>query len=824
MEARRIHLNGIVQGVGFRPHVVRCARALGCTGWVLNDSHGVEIQIQHEDDSVLDEFEKTLVDDAPAAARILEISSQASAFEDLLDFSIRASARDEHTSTLVSPDLATCDACVSELFDPQDRRYHYPFINCTNCGPRFTIIEELPYDRPVTSMSAFEMCPQCAAEYADVANRRYHAQPDACFDCGPRLWWVENTGDEPSGGFPLVETVLTPRGNPPDGSRPEAVLEGGRASRGDAHSITVSEAVLEGGFDDEGTLILERQHLAREESDAIIGYAAQQLRAGDVLAIKGLGGWHLACDACNEEAVAHLRVRKHRPSKPLAVMVRDLDMARTYARVSDEEAALLESPARPIVLLERVPDSPIAANVAGDLPEIGLMLPATPLQHLLMHELDTPLVMTSGNRSGEPIVATDCEAFDALGHIADGFLGNNRAIVARYDDSVARITDDGSVQMIRRARGYAPTPLILGRDGGTGLTSHESQRDVSPVPPSRAVPIIFAAGPEQKATFTFLDDEHAYISQHLGDLEHLGTMRAWHQARERYEQLFDTHPQVIACDMHPEYLASKWAREYACEHDLPLIEVQHHHAHIASVLGENELQGPVIGIALDGTGYGTDGTIWGGEILIATRGEFERFWHLPGFSLPGGAAAILNPERTAYALLKAYGELDDAFFGQFSLDNPQFASFLECLENRTLLDQMIEKGINSPFCSSTGRLFDAASALLGICTHPGYDGEAACLLEAAAWRNDDEHPLTARAFHEGLINAIIEQTLRARSETGINDIALSGGCMVNRILFSQLRERLGDLGFTIYSNRELPPNDGCISYGQAIVACARLEE
>ena len=782
MQARRIHLNGIVQGVGFRPHVVRCARALGCTGWVLNDSHGVEIQIQHEDDGVLDEFEKTLVDDAPAAARILETSAQASVFEDLLDFSIHASARDEHTSTLVSPDLATCDACVSELFDPQDRRYHYPFINCTNCGPRFTIIEDLPYDRPMTSMGTFEMCPQCATEYADVANRRYHAQPDACFECGPRLWWV-GTNSEAERALPLVETVLTPRGN--------------------ALSASVSEAVLEGGFDDEGTLILERQHLTREESDAIIGYAAQQLRAGDVLAIKGLGGWHLACDACNEDAVGRLRTRKHRPSKPLAVMVRDIEMAHAYAKVSEREAELLESPARPIVLLEREPDSPIAANVTGDLPEIGLMLPATPLQHLLMHELDTPLVMTSGNRSGEPIVATDHETFDALGNIADGFLGNDRAIVARYDDSVARIADDGSIQMIRRARGYAPAPLIL-------------------VP---SASVILAAGSEQKASFTFLADERAYVSQHLGDLEHLGAMHAWHQARERYERLFDMHPQVIACDMHPEYLASKWAREYAREHDLPLIEVQHHHAHIASVLGENKLQGPVLGIALDGTGYGTDGTIWGGEILIATRGEFERFWHLPGFSLPGSAAAILNPERTAYALLKAYGELDDPFFGQFSLDNPQFASFLERLENRTLLDQMIEKSINSPLCSSTGRLFDGASALLGICAHPGYDGEAACLLEAAAWReHDDTRPLTARAFHEGLINAIIEQTLRARSETGINDIALSGGCMVNRILFSQLCERLGDLGFTVYTNRELPPNDGCISYGQAIVACARLEE
>lgn len=761
MQARRIHLNGIVQGVGFRPHVVRCARALECTGWVLNDSHGVEIQVQHESDGVLDDFEKTLVDDAPAAACILQISSQANACENLPGFSIRASTHDDHASTLVSPDLATCDACVSELFDPQDRRYRYPFINCTNCGPRFTIIEDLPYDRLVTSMSAFEMCPQCAAEYADVADRRYHAQPDACFDCGPRLFFMDAGAD------------------------------------------------TESGFDDDGALILERRHLTREESDAIIAQACERLRAGDVLAIKGLGGWHLACDACNEGAVGRLRTRKRRPSKPLAVMVRDLDMARVHAKVSEREASLLESPARPIVLLERKPGSPIAMNVAGDLPEIGIMLPATPLQHLLMHELDTPLVMTSGNRSGEPIVATDREALDALRHIVDGFLGNNRAIVARYDDSVMRIDADGEEQMIRRARGYAPAPLIL-------------WRDVSPVPPS---PTIFATGSEQKATFTFLDGKRAYVSQHLGDLEHLGAMRAWEEARERYERLFDTHPQVIACDMHPEYLASKWARDYAHEHDLPLIEVQHHHAHIASVLGENELQGPVIGIALDGTGYGTDGTIWGGEILVAARGEFERFWHLPGFALPGGAAAILNPERTAYALLRAYSELSDPFFGQFALDNPQFANFFEHLENRALLDQMIDKGLNTPVCSSAGRLFDGVSALLGICAHPGYDGEAACLLEAAAWRErESDSPLTARTFHEGLTGAIIEQTVRAHDETGIRNIALSGGCMVNRILSSQLRERLGDLGFEVYVNRDLPSNDGCISYGQAIVCRARLEE
>lgn len=789
MQARRIHLNGIVQGVGFRPHVARCARMLGCTGWVLNDTHGVEIQVQHEDAAVLDAFENVLVESAPAAARILSCLSQASPCEEFDDFTIRASAHDEHASTLVSPDLATCDACASELFDPSNRRFHYPFINCTNCGPRFTIIEKLPYDRPATSMGMFAMCPQCAAEYADEADRRYHAQPDACFECGPRLWWMENV--KMSGASPLVETVLTPRGDAP----------------------LISEEISKNcSFDANGALLLNCPHLTREESDAIIAHACERLKASDVLAIKGLGGWHLACDACNKEAVERLRTRKRRPSKPLAVMVRDVDMARAYAHVSDDEAALLASPARPIVLLKRTNTSPIAANVAGELPEIGLMLPATPLQHLLMHELDCSLVMTSGNRSGEPIVATDAEALDTLGHIADGFLGNNRAIVARYDDSVARITDDGEVQMVRRARGYAPMPLLDGCVAGSDPLTHP-------------IPIIFAAGPEQKATFTFLKGERAYVSQHLGDLEHLGATDAWEEARTRYERLFDTRPQVIACDMHPEYLASKWARTYASEHDLPLIEVQHHHAHIASVLGENNLQGPIIGIALDGTGYGTDGTIWGGEILIASRTEFERFWHLPSFVLPGGAAAIRNPERTAYALLKAYGELDDPFFGQFALDNPQFAGFLEGLENRELLDQIIDKGINTPACSSAGRLFDGVSALLGICTQPGYDGEAACLLEAAAWYDDsDAHPLTARAFHEGLTDAIIEQAVRARSETGIESVALSGGCMVNRILSSRLRERLVDLGFTVYVNRELPPNDGCISYGQAIVARARLEE
>ena len=774
MQAREIQVNGIVQGVGFRPHVARLARRLCCTGWVLNSAHGVSIHVENANAAVLERFEHELVATAPAAARILKFDACDVPPTGFHAFSIRASQHDKTKSTLVSPDLACCDECTRELFDPDDRRFHYPFINCTNCGPRFTIIDDLPYDRPVTSMRAFAMCPDCAAEYADDTNRRYHAQPDACFACGPRLWWAD--ADEAAANI----------------REPGAFVEGG--------------------------LLIQPAQITREQSDALIGHAAERLDAGDVLAIKGLGGWHLCCDATNEEAVARLRARKHRPSKPLAVMVRDLEACRRIVRMTDDEAEALTGVARPIVLLARETTDPLARGIAADLPEIGIMLPATPVQHLLMHAIDRPLVMTSGNRSGEPIVARDQDAFEALSGIADGFLGNNRAIVARYDDSVLRIGAQGRVQMIRRARGYAPLPLLL--DGHLPKAAFESAAPLS------AHATVFAAGPEQKSTFATLAGKRVFVSQHLGDLEHRGAWQAWEDARQRYERLFDTHPDALACDMHPDYLSSKWAREQAAEHELALIEVQHHHAHIASVLGETGQYGPVIGIALDGTGYGSDATIWGGELLIATRADFERFWHLPTFKLCGGAAAIRHPMRTAYALLRAYDMVDD----------PQFAPFLERLENRALLDQMMDKDINSPLCSSAGRLFDGVAALLGICSEPGYDGEAACLLEAAALCerrstgpaasavSSAHGPLTAWSFHEKLIGAIINQTLEARAATGLRKVALSGGCMVNRIVSAQLEERLNDLGFDVLVNRELPPNDGCIAYGQAIVAAARLEE
>ena len=771
MEHAHIHINGIVQGVGFRPFVARLARELGVRGTVLNSTSGVDVQAWGSAQQ-LEELVRRIRSDAPPAALILSLlSTPVPGGEPAPQgFQIVPSAADSSRSTLVSPDLATCPDCLAELLDPRDRRYRYPFINCTNCGPRFTIINDLPYDRPLTSMAPFAMCPSCADEYACEEDRRYHAQPDACFSCGPML----------RGGSPCSQPAVS-----------------------------------------------------RSESDALVEEAAQRLLAGQVIAVKGLGGWHLSADATNQQAVQALRERKRRPSKPLACMVATLDDARALCQVSEEEAALLESPAHPIVLMPRREGAQLASGVAGELPELGLMLPSTPLQHLLCRAVGRPLVMTSGNRSGEPIVAGDEEAAEALGHIAEWFLGNNRAIVARYDDSVARVLADGRTQMVRRARGYAPAPLFI-----------------PGAQPEAGEPVVFAAGPEQKATFCLLKDERAFVSQHLGDLESLGAWQAWDEARLRYQRLFGLEPAALACDLHPEYLSSKWAREQAAQRGLPLVEVQHHHAHIASVMGEHGLEGPVLGVALDGTGYGTDGTVWGCELLLATRTGFERLWHLPAFALPGGAAAIRDPRRTAFSLLRAAGLEGDQ----------RFAAFLEALPNRTLMGQMLDKGINSPLCSSAGRLFDGMAALMGLVQEAGYDGEPACLLEARARQEllsdgcaglfgpgvelpaqllepgqgptllrwllapSSSAPLAASGLHARLAAVIIAECEAASERTGIRQIALSGGCMVNRLLCSLLTQGLESRGFDVYLNRELPPNDGCIAYGQAVVARARLME
>ena len=799
IEALDIRVRGIVQGVGFRPFVYRLARRYVINGWVLNDLDGVLIHAEGET-QLLDEFVTELHMNPPAAAVVREVELKEVPLQDCTRFEIRESqADDADEGTLVSADLATCDDCLHELFDPDDRRYRYPFINCTNCGPRFTIIDELPYDRPATSMAAFEMCDDCAREYADPADRRFHAQPDACFDCGPQLMFADLRDDYAS------SSNDTARAND------------------------------------------------REESDALLARAVDVLADGGILAVKGLGGFHLACDATDPTALERLRSRKKRDGKAFAVMVATVDDARAVCEVSPAEQELLESPARPIVLLKKRPDAHLAKGLADKLPELGVMLPATPVQHLLLHDFHAAtgksmLVMTSGNVHDEPIVTDDAEAVAKLGRIADAVLGNNRAILSRYDDSVARIVSLGgegehgqpseAVQFIRRARGYAPVPLALGDENS---------------------PAVFAAGSEQKNTFAFARAGQAFVSQHVGDLEDADVNDAWLESKARFEKLFGVEPRALACDAHPEYLASKWARGEAFRAGLPCTEVQHHHAHIASVLGEHELFGPCCGIALDGTGYGADGAIWGGEVLIANQVDYERFANFSYVPMPGGAACVKHPLRMAYGVLWAFD----------LLDHPGAQGALDALGAQAdICGQMIEGGLNTPYTSSAGRLFDAVSALVGICTEPTYEGEAAILLDAMRAQGDVAPEIAERyafavtknsalptstahdtsvvlfdaaptvkavlddlaagvpadeislRFHNAVVEAIILAAELVRAAYDISLVALSGGVFMNRYIVEQSARRLGERGFTVALNANLPPNDGCISYGQAVVASA----
>lgn len=813
-----IHVTGIVQGVGMRPFVYREAMAHGICGWVLNAGDGVHIEA-HACAEAVDGFVAALSEHAPAAARVehVEVVDLAANGWDAANeegFRIVASQNQTAHTTLVSPDIATCDDCLRELFDPADRRYHYPFINCTNCGPRFTIIRSLPYDRAATSMDCFPMCPKCAAEYADPLDRRFHAQPDACFDCGPHIMWREaSVGDEP-----------------------------GEA----AASLAV------------GT--------TRETSDAIIDRCVELLAVGGIVAIKGLGGFHLSCDASNEQAVAELRRRKRRSNKPLAVMVRDLADVERLCHVNDVERGLLTGSIRPIVLLRQraicksdgSPDAlALAPSIAHDPPELGVMPPYTPLQHLLLAAAEArgmhALVMTSGNLSEEPIETDDNLAWEHLvaTGIADALLGNDRAILSRYDDSVVRVVD-GAVMPVRRARGYAPQPLPLPALDG-------------------APPCMLACGPQQKATIALAregtnGEATCFVSQHIGDVENGGTFDAWNAARTRLEDLFDLAPAALACDLHPSYLSGQWAREQAREHNLPLIEVQHHHAHIASVMAEAIVAGQlapearVLGIAFDGTGAGTDGTIWGGEFLVAGLADFERAAHLRTWALPGGVASVRDARRNAFALLSELG----------LLEHPGAARLLDSLDEQTrrVTATMIERGINSPRTSSMGRLFDAAAAILGICDKATYEGEPAIELEAAAWRAlssesacptgniagfsvtessrpDACHVLNSRSLIEALLEGIeagisvnrlaldfnvtiARASARIASETcareGLDTVALSGGVFMNRLLLRLLTHELKDTGLAVLVPHSVPVNDGCIAYGQAAIARARLAQ
>lgn len=826
-EAVKLTVIGVVQGVGFRPFVYREALSHHITGWVLNTTEGVIVHAEGQT-SDIDAFAIALSERAPLAAQVREINIEEVPVEGFQDFEIRFSQDKEvEETTLVSPDLATCDDCVAELFDPKNRRYHYPFINCTNCGPRFTIMRSLPYDRAQTSMRPFTMCPDCQSEYDNPLDRRFHAQPDACFECGPQIGWIE--------------------------------------------SNTSSTASLD------AQLSVEDIQWASDvaTSDAIISRAAQFLKEGKLIAVKGLGGYHLVCDAKNPQALATLRQRKHREGKAFAVMVASVEEAQAYCFVNDAEKRQLTLPSRPIVLLQKRPDALFAPGLADALPELGVMLPSTPVQHLLLHEFGGMLVMTSGNIHDEPIVTDEITALDKLGSVADAFLVNNRAIEGRYDDSVLRVLNAGPagslVQFIRRARGYAPLPLAVARRDAIKSTADENtaENEAKTEAKTFSGETILAVGPEQKNTFTYARSEKAFVSQHIGDMESVAVMDAWQETRGRYEQLFRLQPTRLVCDYHPEYLTSKWAHEQAREQGLPLVQAQHHHAHILSVMGENALEGPVCGFAFDGTGYGLDGEIWGGEVLLSNLETFERFANFAYIPLPGGAAAIKNPARIAYGALWAFD----------LLDHPAAQNFIQReVPEADTFDQMIERGINTPQTSSVGRLFDAASALLGICTKPKYEGEAAILLEACVHdyfahpeteqQLFSQHDLQKRSeayvieviknvateestamdtsvllldvapifkamlddmqagvpigqiacwFHDAFVRVIMDMAELVRAVYGISLVALGGGVFMNRYLVERALIQLQERGFTVALNKDLPPNDASISYGQAVL-------
>ncbi len=785
---KRVHIKvqGIVQGVGFRPFVYGLALRHGLVGYVLNDAAGVTIEVEGEPTAV-EAFLRMMREGPPPLARVEQVQVKPISLNGDKTFVIAPSDQHAEKRTFISPDVSLCADCLQELYEPSDHRYHYPFINCTNCGPRFTIVEDVPYDRPKTTMRQFVMCPVCQAEYDDPLNRRFHAQPNACPNCGPQVYWLD-------------------------------------------------------------------ARLRPVEAESALEKAADQLVDGAILALKGLGGYHLVCDALNAESVIRLRQRKRRNAKPFAVMAADLDTARQICCISAIEAEVLLSRRRPIVLLNRQIDSPLPPAVAPCYSTVGVMLPYTPLHQLLLDAFAQAvgpghlalLVMTSGNLSDEPIAYEDDEARTRLAPLVDGWLIHNRAIHMRCDDSVVRVVHSGipnhsgtpnhsvasnkveeSVQIFRRARGYAPEPIRL----------------------SRSFPMsLLACGGHLKNTFCLGKENYAFMSHHIGDLENLETLASFQQGIDHFQRLFNIQPQVVAHDLHPNYLATQVAQNL----DVPYkIGVQHHHAHIASVLAEHGLVGPVIGIAADGTGYGSDGAIWGGEILIADLYGFERVAHLAYVPLPGGELAIHQPWRMATVYLAqtfgdAWAELDIPFVTMPHVGRSSWARWRP-------LAQMIQHNVNSPPTSSLGRLFDAVAALVGLREVMVYEGQAAIELEAQAQATDQIYPFLitqetpalldvrpmikaivedlqqgastaqiAGRFHATIAELLAVACVEARRQYALNVVALSGGVFQNRLLLEGLLVRLQRLGFDVFRNRLVPPNDGGLSLGQAAVAAAQV--
>jgi len=749
---KSIEITGIVQGIGYRPFVYNLALANSIRGWVLNNEKGVLIDAEGEEEA-LALFIEGLTSLAPPLARIETLKASSLERQGYSCFEIRQSQGASEGFTLISPDVATCDACLAELLSPGDFRYRYPFINCTLCGPRFTIIKDIPYDRHKTTMAPFTMCPVCRREYENPLDRRFHAQPNACPTCGPSLRLVDRKGESPPG---------------------------------DALDKTLD-------------LLLQ----------------------GSIVAVKGLGGFHLACSADSPGAVSTLRSRKFREDKPFAVMCRDMEEVRAHCHVHEAEERLLCGPERPIVILDRKEDSSLAHGVAPFQKTLGVMLPYSPLHHLLLRGPLKSLVMTSGNVSDEPIAYRNEEARDRLSDIADFFLLHDRDIHMRCDDSVARVFQ-GRPVVLRRSRGYVPLPIKVSFD----------------------TEMILACGAELKNTFSLSRGPYVFVSHHIGDLENLETLLSFEEGIEHFKTLFSIEPKAVAYDLHPEYLSTKFALSLE---GIPKVGVQHHHAHVVSAMAENGLDGKVIGVALDGTGFGNDGTLWGGEFLSADLRDFERVAHLRQVPMPGGSMAIKEPWRMALVcLFEAFGpKAMDLELDWVKRRDPQKCETLK---------RMIEKGVNSPLTSSMGRLFDAVSSLLSVRDTVNYEGQAAVELEMIADPEEKEpypfeilekekplvidpmemvrgivrdlirHHSPSRIsgkFHRTMARLVVETCRRIRSDSGLDRVVLSGGVFQNALLLSLVFDGLRDKGFEVYTHHLVPANDGGISLGQAVIAHMR---
>ncbi len=757
---QRLYVSGVVQGVGFRPHVYTLAMRLGLTGFVGNDTAGVFVEVQGKVEGI-SRFEAELQSGPPPLARIEAVESfEVGVVEGDAGFLILESESSEVGHTSISPDIATCEACLAEMLDAGNRRYRYPFIKCTNCGPCFTIIKATPYDRPQTTMAGFRMCTACEAEYDSPWDRRFHAQPNACAACGPRLTYLDGDGE--------LGELLT-------------------------------------------------------EEDALQA-ACGALARGEIVAIKGIGGFHLAVDAANEAAVVRLRERKHRWSKPLAVMVRDVEAAREFTAVSEDEARVLRGHARPIVLLRRLEDGETSFRLAGQIApgtkEVGVMLPYSGLHTLLMQACG-PLVMTSGNLSSAPILWRNEDALQGLKGIADGFLLHDREIHVPCDDSVVRVCGELESPM-RRSRGYAPLPVRLSSSGAS----------------------VLAVGAELKSTFCLTQQGHAFLSQHIGDMESYETLAAFERALGHFKAIFRTQPELVACDLHPGYLSSRWGREYASRNGLPLVEVQHHHAHLCSAMAEHGLDGnaAILGLVFDGTGYGTDGAIWGGEVLKGDYRGFERLMHLRYTPMPGGDASIRHPYRMALAHLWAAGV-------EWKRDLPCVADVADA--ELAILERQLRTNLLCLPTSSVGRLFDAVAALIGVRQSATYEAQAAIELEAVSATLEDaasyaveildgemdarpiiralvedlrsgvSRDVLASRFQRTVVEMMVAVAERAREMTNIEVVALTGGVMQNAGVAMLAGTLLRQRGFQIIEQRVVPANDGGVALGQAAIAIAQ---